>query len=419
MTGRLLYDLTGLLHWYAWFRRPGGVQRVVEKLAACDAIRQSGTVEFVARVLGSERFFRVDPALLGNLSGLRRTHARGLRRAALSGVLSEGRLFHLPYLLLGWTGHAGSPVESVPPPGPQDTLFNPGDLWWQKKYAASIGGLKARTGVRIVQMIHDLYLIERPEWTPADEVRVFADQLRGIAPVVDRWLVGSQFMKRRIDRYLADNALPAKPVTILPMGWDSFGAASGSARFGGPGIEGPYILFVGTVEPRKNLSALLDAMQQLRAELGDRMPRLVVVGGPGWRAGDVPARLARAAREGYLVWLKNVSDADLAALYRNARFTVMPSQGEGWGLAVQESIAQGVPCIASDVGATREAGRDLAAYVDLSVAGELRRAMAAWITDDKALAEARARIAEALAFGRFATWNDAGQVLLGLARYKE
>jgi len=83
-------------------------------------------------------------------------------------------------------------VESVPPPGPQDTLFNPGDLWWQKKYAASIGGLKARTGVRIVQMIHDLYLIERPEWTPADEVRVFADQLRGIAPVVDRWLVGSQ-----------------------------------------------------------------------------------------------------------------------------------------------------------------------------------------------------------------------------------
>lgn len=414
MTGRLLYDLTGLLHWYAWFQRPAGVQRVIEKLAVSDVVRRSSKVEFVARLLGSDRFFKVDPALLGDVDELRRLHALGLKHATLAGLLSEGRTFHLPYLARGWTMRACRPLEFVPPPAAADLLFNPGDLWWQKRYAASVGGLKARTGVRIAQMVHDLYLIDRPEWTPAAEVRVFGDQLRSIAPVVDRWLVSSQFMKERIERYLADCSLPAKPVTILPMGWDSFGAVSARAV-----VDGPYILFVGTVEPRKNLSVLIDAMQQLRAELGDRVPRLVVVGGPGWRAGDVPARLARAAREGGLVWLKNVSDADLAALYRNARFTVMPSRGEGWGLAVQESIAQGVPCIASEAGATREAGRDLATYVDPSVPGALTRAMAAWITDDKTLADARGRIERALASGRFATWNDAGQVLLGLARYKD
>jgi glycosyltransferase involved in cell wall biosynthesis len=416
MTGRLLFDLTGLLHWYAYFRRPGGVQRVIEKLAASDVVRQSGKVDFVARLLGSDSFYRVDPKLLGNLEELRRSHTRGLRRATLAGLLSEGRYFHLPYLALAWTRHAGSSVEPIAPPGEADTLFSPGDLWWQRKYAARLSGLKARTGVGLVQMIHDLYLLDRPEWTPAADVRVFADQLKGIAPVVDRWLVNSHFMKDRLERYLGDHLLPARPITIMPMGWDSFRASGAASR---APVDGPYILFVGTVEPRKNLSALLDAMVALRAALGDRVPRLVVVGGPGWKAGEVPARLARASLGRELIWLKNVSDGDLATLYRGARFTVMPSRGEGWGLAVQESIAQGVPCIASSAGATREAGLDLATYVDIERPGELTRAIAAWITDERALAEARARIGQALASRKFASWNDAGRVLLGAAGYKD
>jgi len=412
MSGRLLYDLTGLLHWYAYFSRPGGVQRVIEKVAACDAVRRSGKVEFVVRVLGSDRFYRLDPELLGKPGELRRIHAQGLRRANLAGVLREGRYFHLPYLALGWLRADRASLEIVRPPGAGDTLFNPGDLWWQKKYAACVSALKSRTGTRIVQMVHDLYLLERPQWTPSDAVRGFGDQLRGIAPVVDRWLVSSQFMKGRIERYLADRALPAKPITVMPMGWDSFTAANPGHR---PIVDGPYILFVGTVEPRKNLPALLDAIEQLRKELGDRVPRLVIVGSKGWKAADVQARLAKASREGGVVWLQNVADADLDALYRNARFTVMPSHGEGWGLAVQESIGQGVPCIASSAGATREAGGDLAIYFDPARAGDLTRAMAAWITDDATLVEARSRIANALATGQFPSWNDAGKLLLSLA----
>ncbi|HYD06889.1 MAG TPA: glycosyltransferase family 1 protein [Reyranella sp.] len=411
MTGRLLYDLTGLVHWYAYFRRPGGVQRVIEQVALCDVIRRSPAVEFVVRILGSDRFFRMDRASLGDLDALRRVHARGLRRASLAGVLSEGRYFHLPYLARGWLLESGASLEIAPPPGAGDTLFNPGDLWWQKRYADRVAGLKNRTGVRLVQMIHDLYLIERPEWTPAAEVRVFADQLTAIAPVVDRWLVNSQFMKDKVEDYLAQRSLPAKPVSILPMGWDSFATAGASK----PGVEPPYILFVGTVEPRKNLPALLDAMVELRARLRERVPQLVVVGGPGWKAGDVTARLTREAREGRVVWLKNVPDAELARLYRDARFTVMPSRGEGFGLAVQESIAQGVPCIASVAGGTREASGDLASYFDPTQPGDLTRAMAAWIVDDAALADARAKIARALSTGQFATWNDAGKLLLSLA----
>lgn len=443
MSARLLYDLTGLVHWYAYFRHPGGVQRVIEKVASSDVVRQSSAVEFVVRILGSDRFYRIDPDLIASLgsrrpsaiSRLRRILAQGLRLATLPEVISEGRYFHLPYLAAGltrmeglieaWTeGSAGRSLpalEIVAPPCARDALFNPGDLWWQKKYVATVAGLKARTGVRIVQMIHDLYLIERPEWTPADAVRIFAGQLNGIAPSVDCWLTSSQFVRQQVQRYLADRAIPEKPITVLPMGWDSFEAL----RDGGPDrrsdrlvlerhglIDKPFILSVGTIEPRKNVPALLDAAEGLRTRFGDAMPRVVIVGGYGWKAAGVRARLASGSRDGTLVWLENLSDGDLGVLYRNALFTVMPSHGEGWGLAVQESLALGVPCIASDAGATREAGLDLATYFDPSSSEGLTQAMAAWISDGAALAAAQDRIARALATRTFPSWNDAGSILL-------
>lgn len=443
MSARLLYDLTGLIHWYAYFRHPGGVQRVIEKVASSDVVRQSSAVEFVVRILGSDRFYRIEPELIANLgsgrssaiSRLRRILAQGLRLATLPGVLSEGRHFHLPYLAAGltrmeglieaWTegaaGRSSPALDIVAPPGAQDTLFNPGDLWWQKKYVATVAGLKARTGVRIVQMIHDLYLIERPEWTPADSVRIFAGQLHGIAPSVDCWLTSSQFVKQQVQRYLADRSVPEKPIAVLPMGWDSFDRLRDASQdrlsdrlvLGRHGlIDKPFMLSVGTIEPRKNVTALLDAADGLRARFGDAMPRLVIVGGYGWKAAEVRARLASGSRNGTLLWLENLSDGDLGILYRNALFTVMPSHGEGWGLAVQESLALGVPCIASNAGATREAGLDLATYFDPSSPDGLTRAMVAWISDGEALAAARDRIERALATRTFPTWNDAGSVLL-------
>lgn len=443
MSARLLYDLTGLLHWYAYFRHPGGVQRVIEKVAFSDAIRQSSAVEFVVRILGSDRFYRIEPDLIASLASrrssaiprLRRILAQGLRLATLPEMLSEGRYFHLPYLAAGLTRTEGfieagtdgaarrsSPaLDIVAPPGAQDALFNPGDLWWQKKYVATVAGLKKRTGVRVVQMIHDLYLIERPEWTPAGAVRVFAEQLHGIAPSVDCWLTSSQFVRQQLQRYLADRSVPERPIAVLPMGWDSFDALrdAGQDRLSDRLvlerhglIDGPFIMSVGTIEPRKNVPALLDAAQELRARFGDVMPRLVIVGGYGWKAAEVRARLAAGSRNGTLLWLENLSDVDLGVLYRNALFTVMPSHGEGWGLAVQESLALGVPCIASDAGATREAGLDLATYFDPSSSEGLTRAMAAWISDGAALAATRDRIARALATQTFPSWNDAGRVLL-------
>ena len=67
VTGRLLFDVTGLLHWYAFFSNPSGTQRVIEKLCSSTAVQQNKQVEFVARALGGDNLYRVDGGTLRDL----------------------------------------------------------------------------------------------------------------------------------------------------------------------------------------------------------------------------------------------------------------------------------------------------------------------------------------------------------------
>jgi glycosyltransferase involved in cell wall biosynthesis len=119
----------------------------------------------------------------------------------------------------------------------------------------------------------------------------------------------------------------------------------------------PYALFVGTFEPRKNLSTLLSALALTPADV-----RLVIVGEAGW-VDDAPARLARELGVGdRLTFAGRVDDAALDALYRGARALLLPSLDEGFGLTVLEAMARGTPVLCSDVPALREIGAEAALY---------------------------------------------------------
>jgi glycosyltransferase involved in cell wall biosynthesis len=435
---RLLYDLTGLLHWYGYFGRPAGVQRMVEKIGGCAVLQAAArgapevpcTVEFVVRAVGGERLFRLDPALLPALSDrrasavgdLRRCFADLLRESSLRELLAGGRYFHLPYLARGLLRVGRPRLVPADPPGPRDAWYSPGDLWWQPGYAAALAGLKRRTGLRLLQVVHDFHVEERRDWSPGGFSEVFARELRAIAPHVDHWLTPSQAVRSELAWRLGQWSLPERPISPLPYGWDSFAApvsphpAADRAVLARHGVGSrPYMLFVGTIEPRKNVGALLDAVEALRAELGERVPDLVIAGGYGWRQARLRGRLEKAARRGQLFWVRNLDDRDLAAFYRRARFTVMPSFGEGFGLAIQESLGHGVPCIATAHEAMREAGRDLAVYVTPGSVDELRSRIARWSLDEQALETSRRRIATWLAQGNLPTWNQAGELILASA----
>ncbi len=137
----------------------------------------------------------------------------------------------------------------------------------------------------------------------------------------------------------------------------------GTVRTGRPpdGTPERFGLFVGTVEPRKNLGTLLEAWRRLRRHLPEP-PALVVCGPIGWAGDELLEELRRAADEGWLVRFGYVGSDRLAALYRGATALLLPSWYEGFGLPALEAAALGTPVLASDLPVLREVLGDAALF---------------------------------------------------------
>ena len=197
-----------------------------------------------------------------------------------------------------------------------------------------------RPRVPLVVTVHDLAILRHPEtfnrWHRAYSrlavPRVIAAAARVIAV--------SEFTKRELVELLGVD--PGR-VRVIPNAVEDVFAADG------PAAEDDYVLAVSTLEPRKNLPRLAEATRRLGVELR-------VVGARGW--GDVPL-----PDEG-VRWLGEVSDGELAALYRGARCLAYPSLYEGFGIPVAEAMACGCPVVTSVASAMAEIAGDYAVYVD-------------------------------------------------------
>jgi glycosyltransferase involved in cell wall biosynthesis len=135
------------------------------------------------------------------------------------------------------------------------------------------------------------------------------------------------------------------------------------------GLPERYLLTVGTIEPRKNLSRLLDALALLRRQ-GDDV-RLVIVGGMGWLYHDFLAQLESFEHRHAVVRPGFVPDADLPAVYSGATLTVLASLYEGFGLPILESMACGTPVVSSRASSLPELGGEAARYFDPQNVGEM------------------------------------------------
>ncbi|AVA25753.1 glycosyltransferase family 1 protein [Rhizobium sp. NXC24] len=129
------------------------------------------------------------------------------------------------------------------------------------------------------------------------------------------------------------------------------------------GIDRPYILFVGTLEPRKNLKKLLEAYSLLPDEVR-RDLLLVLAGGQGWRLHDLEQHIANLNLQGSVRLTGYVSDQQLSKLYQNAEFLAMPSLYEGFGFPIVEANAAGVPVLTSNISSMPEVGGTAAFFVD-------------------------------------------------------
>jgi glycosyltransferase involved in cell wall biosynthesis len=145
---------------------------------------------------------------------------------------------------------------------------------------------------------------------------------------------------------------------------DGAAVAEACARYG-LGAPGSYLLYVGTVQPRKNLARLIDAFAQVaRQEAGGAALRLVIAGKRGWLTEEIERRAAASGVAGQVLFPGFVADADLPALLSGALAFVFPSLYEGFGMPVLEAMACATPVLTSTTSALPEVAGDAALLVD-------------------------------------------------------
>jgi glycosyltransferase involved in cell wall biosynthesis len=177
------------------------------------------------------------------------------------------------------------------------------------------------------------------------------------------------------------------------------------------GIGRPYLLTVGTLEPRKNLGTLLAAFDRLGGRAAEL--DLVVVGGRGWHDREMLRALALRRPLGHVHWLGYIPEHELISLYAGAELFVYPSRLEGFGLPVIEAMACGAPVVASDVTALREVAADAACFVPPGDVDALAAAMSRLVSDPAA---ARAAGEAGRLRARSFSWTRTAAALWELAR---
>lgn len=177
----------------------------------------------------------------------------------------------------------------------------------------------------------------------------------------------------------------ATKVRVVPHGTPSWALAASSRERPDPPPR-PFFLFVGTLEPRKNLPRLLDAYEKLLAMTDGQAPDLVLAGPDGWSMTPLLARLARPALQGRVTRRGWLPEAELRRLYATALALVFPSLDEGFGLPVLEAMACGLPVLTSDCGAMAEVAGPDAVLVDPREVDDLARGMQR-LAGDRALRE--------------------------------
>jgi glycosyltransferase involved in cell wall biosynthesis len=256
----------------------------------------------------------------------------------------------------------------------------------------------------IVVTIHDVFPLVFPDrrWRRVLVRRKVERRFRTMAEVADLVLTDSQFTRGELHRWLG---IPDERIRVIPLAADDFAAGDPvEARelVRRIGIDGPYVLFVGAGEGRKNLRRLVQALGLVRKRYA--VECRLVLAGPKNTLDRIGADLLHdAAVRGAVQAVGEVDEPTLRALYRSASVFALPSLYEGFGLPVLEAMASGTPVVASSATSIPEVAGDAALYFDPLNVEEMADQMQRVLTNDPLRKQLIAR--GHLRAARF-SWNE-------------
>lgn len=243
--------------------------------------------------------------------------------------------------------------------------------------------------------IHDLGPLDHPEWFNTR----YAAWHRLILPILAKRVrtifTPSEYVRRRVMKRLG-----VERIVVVPNGVDG-SVFHPQARQRTYEFHGKYILFVGSIQPRKNLTGLVNAWRELKHDFPNTS--LIIAGEAGRVFRPVPLATDERIR-----LLNDVSDDDLPGLYAAAEMLVLPSFDEGFGLPALEAMACGTPVVVSDGGALPETVADAGLVFSIAKRGSLIQEMKKCLGDESLRA---ALIEKGLARAKTFSWQTSAELI--------
>ena len=217
--------------------------------------------------------------------------------------------------------------------------------------------------VPAVFFLHDVIPIDYPEFCRPGEDQRHLTRLKTISELATLVLVNSDYTAKAARAHFEANHWPVLRFITVPLGVsDCFHTRDGLLP---PVSTHPYAIFVGTIEPRKNLAFLLAVWRRLVEQYGERTPRLVIAGRRGWENENVLDILERSSLLApFILEVSDLGDAAIASAIAGAEVLLAPSIVEGFNLPIVEGLALATKVIASDIPVHREIAMGYAHLVD-------------------------------------------------------
>lgn len=296
--------------------------------------------------------------------------------------------------------------------GSESILFDIDSVWNNQTRRSFLLPILKSQGVRVAVHIYDIIPILYPQYCDGETTIRFMDYLAAHLQCADLVIANTNSTIRDIVSLGEKLKLPAIPTICVPLGADMSGRSRNTSSI--PThiskdktqlLRNRYFLAVGTIEPRKNHSFLLDTYQTYLREAGFSM---VIVGRPGWNVSNLMNRITQMdLSDSAFCYIPNATDEEINYLYANAYFTVFPTFCEGFGLPIIESYLHGTPVLASDIPVLREVGGDLCDYFEVGNAFDLFQKVEAYAKDNEQYLRKRERLAGYLPV----TWDQSAKMI--------
>ncbi|HLH96467.1 MAG TPA: glycosyltransferase family 1 protein [Xanthobacteraceae bacterium] len=293
-----------------------------------------------------------------------------------------------------------------------DIIVSLGAGWGFPDYMKHIAAAKKRYGIRFAVLIYDLIPLENEAFVEAQHVVGFKSWLEQALPVADVVLTISQYSREALLAWAAQRGWKLPQVAVMRLGSGlSKSDSTMPAELASLKLPSRYVLFVSTIEIRKNHRLLVRLWRRLLERHGAAaVPVLVFAGQIGWKVDDLLAELeATRYLDGKIMLMPGLSETELRQAYRSCSFTVFPSLAEGWGLPVAESLIHGKFCVASSRTSIPEVAGDLIDYFDPADEDDALVKIERVLFEPGYLAVAEARLKSEY---RPRTWAECVEVLL-------